>query len=76
MEISLSKLRGDIYKHFDRVAESGEPLRIRRKGQILRVVPERKASRLSRLSPHDCLTCDSDAIVHLDWSEEWHDDLP
>lgn len=32
--------------------------------------------KLSRLVEHDCVIGDPEEIVHWDWSEEWHHDLP
>jgi hypothetical protein len=45
---------------------------IRRKGRLLKVVPEAPLkSKLSRLTPHDCIVGDPEALVHADWSREW-----
>ena len=70
--ITASKLRQDVYQLLDQVLERGKPLEIKRKGRLLRIVPDPlPASRLSKLQRHATLTCDPDEIVHLDWSDEW-----
>lgn len=76
MLITASELRGNIYRLLDRVLETGEPLEIERKGKLVRIVPVEKVSRIASLVKHDCLSGDMEDIVHLDWTEEWHGDLP
>jgi hypothetical protein len=54
------------------VLESGVPAEIKRKGRVLRIVPETLPSRLSRLVTRPTfITGDPDDLVHLDWSAEW-----
>lgn len=74
--ISTSEFRGNVYRLLDRVAETGTPLIIARKGRNLRVVCDRKDGRLARLVRRDCLRGDPEDIVHMDWSGEWNRDLP
>jgi len=77
MPLNASTLRKNIYRLLDQVLETGQPLEIERKGKLLRVVPVAKHSKIAKLVKHDCLRGDPEAIVHLDWSEEWHRrDLP
>jgi hypothetical protein len=76
MPISASALRGNIYKLLDQVLESGQPLEIERKGRLLKIIPEEQSTKFERLVRHTCLQGDPESIVHLDWSGEWHDDLP
>ena len=74
MQVKASNLRKDIYRLLDQVIETGEPLEIERNGRFLKVVPElRKGHKLSRLVRHECISCDPEALVHLDWSDEWND---
>lgn len=78
MDVTASQLRSDVYRLLDEVLKSGKPLRIKRKGQILLIVPEKPKSKLDRIIPHpDYLNCDPDEIVHMDWYHEWNpDDTP
>jgi hypothetical protein len=76
MSISASALRGNIYKLLDQVLASGQPLEIERKGRLLKIIPEKQSAKFDKLVQHKCLTGDPESIVHLDWSGEWHDDLP
>ena len=76
MALTASALRGNIYRLLDQVLETGQPLEIERKGGLLKIIPAKKQSKMARLTKHDCLTGDPESIVHLDWSGEWHSDLP
>lgn len=76
MLITASELRGNIYRLLDKVLETGEPLEIERQGRLVRIVPAEKPARIASLVKHDCLNGDMEDIVHLDWAEEWHGDLP
>jgi len=76
MPISASALRGNIYKLLDQVLASGQPLEIERKGRLLKIIPEKQSTKFEKLVHHTCLKGEPESIVHLDWSGEWHDDLP
>lgn len=71
MIVTASKLRGNIYRLLDEVAETGRPLEIRRRGRLLKIVAVGSGSKLSRLTPHRCIVGDPEDLVHSDWSEEW-----
>jgi len=69
---SVSRLRADLYNVLDRVLETGVPVEVERKGRRLRIVPVEQGERLASLTLHpDYLRGDPEAIVHLDWSDEW-----
>ena len=74
--IKATNLRADIFHLLDRVLESGRPLEIERKGKILQIVPKVKTSRLKKLAKHNCILCNPEEIVHIDWEKEWNNDLP
>lgn len=72
MTITASRLRANVYKVLDEVLATGTPVEIARRGQRLRIVPVAPASRLERLVRRPrYLKVDADAIVHLDWSDQW-----
>ena len=70
--MTASELRANIYQLLDRIIETGEPLRIERKGQVLMVVLEQPSDRLARLvRREDFIAGDPDDLIHSDWSGEW-----
>lgn len=74
MPLTASKLRENIYRVLDQVLETGVPVEIQRRGQILKIVPSVKAGsrKLENLVDRpDYLRCKPEAIIHLDWSREW-----
>lgn len=71
MRLTASKLRENIYNVLDQALESGTPVEILRKGQILRIVPPQVKSKLSRLKKRKCVRGDPEDLVHLDWLKEW-----
>lgn len=75
MAITASNLRGNIYRLLDQVLETGQPIEIERKGKLLKIIPEERPSKMSRLSKHSCMQGDPESIVHMDWSDEWRHDL-
>ena len=74
--ITASVLRGNIYRLLDQVAENGCPLTVSRKSKVLRICRVEPTAKLERLVRHECIKGDPDALVHLDWENEWHHDLP
>lgn len=71
MSVTSSRLRQDIYHLMDQVLKTGQPLEVKRRGGTLKIVPQRPASRLTRLVRHDCIAGDPEDLVHIDWSKEW-----
>jgi hypothetical protein len=71
MRVTASKLRSDIYNILDETLKTGVPVEVMRKGRILKIVPDSKPDKLSRLKKRDYIVGDSDDIVHMDWSKEW-----
>ena len=75
MIITPSKFRSNIYRLLDQVIDTGEPLLIKRRKEILKVIPVRKFLKLDRLIRHSCLKGDPESIVHCDWLKEWSGDI-
>jgi prevent-host-death family protein len=73
MAITASKLRADIYRILDEAIETGVPVEVSRKGAILRIVPEKPASKLSRLKRRSGYHGDPDEITRIDWLTTWRD---
>ncbi len=65
--ITASKLRENIYRILDEAVETGTPVEVVRKGVILRIVPETKSSKLSRLKKRLDFVGDAGDLVQSDW---------
>jgi hypothetical protein len=44
---------------------------VMRRGELLRIIPARKASKLSGLKKRKYPLRDPESIVHLEWLQEW-----
>ena len=72
MVITPTEFRKNLFKLLDEVLKTGRPLEIERNGQILKIVPPKRRSKLERLEPHpDAVNGDSDDLVEMDWSGMW-----
>jgi hypothetical protein len=71
VRVTASKLRERLYRILDHALETGVPVEVIRKGKILKIVPEVKPDKLSRLKKRKCIVGDPDSIVHMDWLSEW-----
>jgi len=69
--IKPSKLRANIYKLLDQVAETGIPLEILRKGKKLKIVSEDQVSKIKSLKKRKIMNCEPEEFVSIDWSGEW-----
>ena len=67
--MTASKLRENIYRILDEAAETGVSVEVVRKGVVLRIVPEVKSSKLSRLKKRHDLVANHADIVKSDWLE-------
>ncbi len=71
--MSLTSLRNQLFKVVDEVIRTGTPAEIERKGHRLKIVPEKKKSKLENIKPHDCIVGNPDDLVDLKvapWQEE------
>ena len=71
MRVTASKLRSDIYNILDETLKTGVPVEVVRKGRILKIVPEAKPDKLSRLKKRNYFVGDSDDVLRIDWLKEW-----
>lgn len=71
MKITASTLRADIYRILDEAIATGKPVEVSRKGTVLRIVPEKRVSKLARLKKRNCFIGDPDDAIGMDWSREW-----
>ena len=71
MRVTASKLRADIYNILDQTLKTRVPVEVVRKGKILRIVPEKKRLKLSKLKKRNYIVGDPEDLVHMDWLHEW-----
>jgi antitoxin (DNA-binding transcriptional repressor) of toxin-antitoxin stability system len=72
MRVTASKLRENIYRILDEAIATGNPVEVVRKGNVLRIVPEKKTSKLDRLKRRkNVFVGDTDDIIGMDWSKYW-----
>ena len=71
MRITASKLRENIYRILDDAINTGTPVEVLRKGTVVRIVPEKRDSKLSRLKKRSGFKGDPDDIIAMDWSRAW-----
>ena len=69
--IKPSQLRENVYNLLDRVIETGVPLEVKRKGKVLRITLDKKASKLNNLKKRDVMSANPGYYIHLDWSKKW-----
>ena len=71
MSITATALRENVYRILDEVIETGKPVEVIRKGAVIKLVPQKKVSKLSRLKRRHLYNGDPDEIIGMDWSKEW-----
>ena len=65
--LTPTQLRANLYQILNEVLETKNPIEILCKGQIIKLVPKTKLSKLSRLKPHPhFIQGDAEQFVHLD----------
>jgi hypothetical protein len=75
MRVTASELRANVYSLLDRVLETGEPLEIDRKGRLLRVVADRRPSKLSNVKVRNAIVGDPETFDQVDWLQHWKSEL-
>jgi prevent-host-death family protein len=73
MALNASALRKDVYKILDRVAETGIPAEINRRGRKLRIVSVGKKSKLANVKKRSTIKCNPEDLIHIDWSHLWQE---
>ena len=71
--MKVTELRKNIYNILDEILETGEPIEIQRKGRVLKIIPDKKISKLDRLKKRKSIIGDDEDIIYLDWSEHWNE---
>lgn len=75
MRVTASKLRENVYRILDEALETGTPVEVIRKGKILKIVPEKRPSKLANMKKRKgWLVGDPEDIINIDWMAEWRDE--
>lgn len=73
--VTVTELRGNIYKLLEDVLTTGVPLVIVKGGRKLRVAPVEPVDKFANMVDRpDVINGDPDDIVHIEW--EYNIDLP
>ena len=75
--ITVTELRGNIYKLLDEVLNTGIPIEINKGGKKLKIMPVGKANKLQNLvSRPNVIKGNPDDLVGISWEKEVNLDLP
>ena len=75
--ITVTELRGNIYKLLDEVLNTGIPIEINKGGKKLRIVPVGKVNKLQNLvSRPNMIKGNPNDLVDISWEKEVNLDLP
>ena len=75
--ITVTELRGNIYKLLDEVLNTGIPIEINKGGKKLKIIPVGKANKLQNLvSRPNAIKGNPDDLVGISWEKEVNLDLP
>ncbi len=70
-KFTTTKLRENLYKILDEVLETGQPIAVERKGQLIMINPPEKKSKLANLVKRKGLNVNPDDIINNDWVKSW-----
>jgi len=75
--ITVTELRGNIYKLLDEVLNTGIPIEINKGGRKLKIISVGKADKLQNLvSRPNVIKGNPDDLVGISWEKEVNLDLP
>jgi prevent-host-death family protein len=75
--ITITELRGNIYKLLDEVLNTGIPIEINKGGKKLRIMPVKKIDKLQNLvSRPNVIKGNPEDLVEISWEKEINFDLP
>ncbi len=73
--MTVTRLRAELYRALDTVLETGEPLRIRRKGRILLItVDEEPRLDLTSLPKRHATALEPEELAAVSWDDAWSPD--
>jgi hypothetical protein len=71
--LTATALRKNLYNTLDKVAETGVPVKLERKGKKLQIILVDKVDKLANLKTNDIIVGDPDELINLkvsEWNEE------
>ena len=75
--ITITELRGNIYKLLDEILNTGIPIEINKSGRKLRIIPVTKANKLQNLiSRPNVIKGNPGDLVDISWESEMNIGLP
>jgi hypothetical protein len=70
--MNVTQLRANIFKVFERIDKTGQPVEVRLKGKGFKISALERSDKFANLDAHpDCLEGDPAELNHIDWLEEW-----
>ena len=76
-KITVTELRGNIYKLLDEVLSTGIPIEINKGGKKLKIMPVDKSDKLQNLvSRPDVIKGNPEDLISVSWEKEVNIDLP
>jgi prevent-host-death family protein len=70
--MNVTQLRANIFKVFEKVDRTGQPVEVKLKGKRFRIVPLDPTDKFAGLEPHaDCIVGDPEKFDKVDWLKEW-----
>ena len=76
MKMTATQLRANLFQSLDYVIDTGNPIEIERKGQLIIITTKKQKNRLANLVSRNIVKGNDEDLVSMDWSKEWNDDLP
>ena len=73
MRVTATKLRQNIYAILDEVLEKGIPVEVERKGQILKIVQEKKKDMWARLAALPEIVVGDPKDLEVNWLDDWRE---
>lgn len=68
--ITIKQLRTNLCKIIDQVIQTGEPIEIEHKGNIVKIVRDKPKNNLSKLTKHpDTMIGVPEDFVHVNWEK-------
>ncbi len=75
--ITVTELRGNIYKLLDEVLRTGIPIEVNKGGKKLKIISSEQSNKLQNLIPRpDVINGNPEDIVNITWDREVNIDLP
>ncbi len=71
MVVTTTELRQNLYNLLDQLIQTGQPIEIKRKNKVLKIIIEPPKSKLDNLKKRDVLNCKPDEIINNYWESEW-----